>query len=109
MGEIIDAVISLLYAFKYGPIINKRRNFYKKINGYRELNRDEAKLYKSYVTNEISRLKITPYSIGKPSYAVFEKKDDTARVFILNDKLQFMYRLENYTSITSSFYFRLDG
>lgn len=107
MDEFIDAVISLLYAFKYGPIINRRRNFRKKINGYRELSGDEVEAYKSYVTNEINRLKVDPYSSGKPFCAVFEKKGDTARVFILNEQLQFMYRLEDYTSVSSSFYIKL--
>lgn len=107
MDEIIDAVISLLYAFKYGPIINRRRNFQKKINGYRELNGNEVEAYKSYVTDEINRLKVAPYSGGKPFYAVFEKTGDTARVFILNEQLQFMYRLEDYTSVSSSFYIKL--
>ena len=50
MDVIIDAVISLLYAFKYGPIINKRRNFHKKINVYREVTGDDAREYNSYVT-----------------------------------------------------------
>lgn len=107
MDVIIDAVISLLYAFKYGPMINKRRNFYKKINVYREVNGDDAIEYISYVTNEISRLKVGPYSSGKPFCAVFEKAGDTARVFILNEQLQFMYRLEDYTSVSSSFYIKL--
>ena len=107
MDLIIDAIISMLYFFKYGPVINKRKNFHKKIDVYREVNGDEAEVYKSYVTNEISRLKVEPYSIGKPSYAVFEKKGDTARVFILNDQLQFMYRLEDYTNVSSSFYIKL--
>ena len=109
MDEIIDAMISLLYAFKYGPIINKRRKFHKKINVYREVNGDEAKVYKSYVINEISRLKVEPYSIGRPSFAVFEKRGDIARVFILNEQRQFMYRLDNYISVASSFYFKLEG
>lgn len=107
MEEIIDAVISMLYDFRYGPIINRRRNFRKKINGYRELNGDDIKAYKSYVTNEINRLKVAPYSSGKPFYAVFEKTGDIARVFILNEQLQFMYRLEDYTNISSSFYIKL--
>lgn len=108
MDVIIDAVISLLYAFKYGPIINKRRNFHKKINVYREVNGDDVKVYKSYVTKEISRLKDGPYSNGNPSYAVFEKTGDTTRVFILNEQLKFMYRLEDYTSVSSSFYIKLE-
>lgn len=107
MDVIIDAAISLLYAFKYGPIINRRRNFHKKINVYREVKGDDANIYKSYVTNEISRLKVNPYSSGKPFCAVFEKKGDTARVFILNEQLQFMYRLEDYTSASSSFHIKL--
>lgn len=107
MDEIIDAVISLLYAFKYGPIINKRRNYHKKINVYIEVNDDQAVIYKSYVTNEINRLKVAPYSGGKPFYAVFERTGNTARVFILNEQLQFMYRLEDYTSVSSSFYIKL--
>ena len=109
MDVIIDAVISLIYAFKYGPIINKRRNFRKKINAYRELNRyEQADIYKSHVTNEISRLKVGPYSAGNPYYAVFEKTGDTARVFILNEYLQFMYRLEDFTSVSSSFFIKLN-
>ena len=107
MEEIIDVVINLLYAFKYGPIINKRRNFNKKICAYKEINGEEADTYKSYVINEISRLKVNPHSIGEPSYAVFEKKNDTTRVFILNEQLQFMYRLEDYNCETNSFYIRI--
>lgn len=109
MEEVIDAIISMLSIFKYGPIINKRRNFYKKIKLYNELGGDDANVYKSYVINEISRLKVEPYSIGKPIYAIFEKKGDITRVFILNGHLQFMYRLEDYKTIISSFYIKLDS
>ena len=108
MGEIIDAVISLLYAFKYGSIINKRRNFHKKINSYEEINSEEAYPFVSYVKTEIASLKIKSYSEGLPFYAIFEKNADTTMVFILNEQLQFMYRLENYTCVTSSFYIKLN-
>ena len=88
-------------------MFNKRRNFYKKINVYREVNGDDAREYNSYVTNEIRLLKVGPYSSGKPFCAVFEKTGDTAMVFILNEQLQFMYRLEDYISVSSSFYIKL--
>ena len=108
MDEIIDAVISLLYMFKYGSIINKRRDYHKKICSCVEVNGEDAIAYKDYVLNEVNRLKVAPYSHGEPFYAVFEKIGDTARVFILNEQLQFMYRLENYDSVACSFYIKLN-
>lgn len=110
MNEIIDTIISLLYVLKYDSLINKRRNFKKKINLYKEIAGSDADVYRLYVINEIARLKIKPHSEGIPVYAIFEKNGDTTRVFILNDQLQFMYRLENYnTCVTSSFYFKLSS
>lgn len=108
MNEIIDAIISLLYILEYGPIINKHRNYKKKITTIKELSANEAAIYKSYVADEMRCLKSKPYSEGKPSYAVFEKSNSTMKVFILNERLQFIHRLENYNSVTSSFYIKLN-
>ena len=77
------------------------------INLYKEITGDEAMNYKTYVINEISRLKVKAYSAGMPSYAVFEKHNDITEVFVLNEQIQFMYRLENFTCVDNSFYIKL--
>lgn len=109
MNEIIDAIISLLYILKYGPIINKHRNYKEKITNIKELSADEAAIYRTYVADEMRCLKSKPYSEGKPSYAIFEKSNSTMKVFILNEQLQFINRLEDYNQTTSSFYFKLNN
>lgn len=109
MNEIIDTIITLLYILKYGPIINKHRNFKAKITIFKELSANDATIYRSYVADEMRCLKSKPYSEGKPSYAIFEKSNNTMKVFILNEQLQFINRLEDYNQTTSSFYFKLNN
>lgn len=108
MNEILDSIISLFYELKYSPVINKRRNFRKMINLYKELTGDESLAYKAYVINEISRLKVKSYSAGIPYYAVFEKHNDITKVFVLDEQIQFMYRLEDFTCVDNSFYIKLN-
>ena len=108
MTEIIDTIINLLYKFKYGSIINKRRNFHKKIDSYIEITGKEADIYKAYTNEQIKKLKIKPHSSGNAKYAIFEKQNDDTRIFVLNEKRQFMYRLTDYSSIAYSFYFKID-
>lgn len=108
MNEIIDLFISLLYIVRYDSWVNKYRNFQKKINMYDQLEGSAADVYRCYVANEIKSLKVKPYSEGRPYYAIFEKSKTTMRVFVINENFQFMYRLEDYNSITNSFYCRLD-
>lgn len=108
MDEIIEMVINLSYILKYGPLINKLRNFKKKISVYEEVSGSGVTTYKSYALNEIRCLKIPPYSAGTPTYAVFEKHKRTTKVFILNEDIKFMYRLENYAPVANSFYIKLN-
>lgn len=91
MAEIIDSIISLFYVFKYGSIINKHRNFRRKIALYVEIPYPKSTTYVSYVKNEIDGLRVRPYSSGNPFYAIFEKYRNTTRVFIVNEQFQFMY------------------
>lgn len=107
MNEIVDSIISLFYILKYGPIINGRRDFKKKLSFYEEFTGDEAEAYRSYVMKKINCLKVRPYVIGKPQYALFEKCRNTTRVFILNEEGQFMYRLDDYASVANNFYIKL--
>ena len=108
MSEILDAIIGLLSIIEYGPFINRWKNFKSMLKTFKEVADAEADVYRSYVDNELGRLKVRPYAKGKPKFAIFEKGSQGTKVYILNEQAQFMFRLKDYFSVENSFFVNLN-
>lgn len=90
MFELLDILIELFHAFKYGRIVNSRINFKKKLETTPQLEKayDEVK---ACIHNELSQVRPKD---GNPTYAYLHSIGHKYyKVFILNDDMSFYCRL----------------
>lgn len=95
MIEIINAITDFIHALKYGDVINGRRDFKKLISCSLQLNETECSELKKIVSLELSQLKIRFYSQGNPAYVFLEVRNNNVKIYILNNKYDFLCRLED--------------
>ena len=95
MLEIIDVITDLIHTLKYGYIINGRKNFKKLISSSDHINETVFCYLKEAIKDELHRLKIKFYSTGEPVYVFFEVRPHAVKVFVLNEKFDFLCRLED--------------
>lgn len=91
MAELLDLLIELYHEFKYGPIVNSRINFKKKLEVVPHLD-DASGEVKSCIYNELSQVRPKD---GNPTYAYLHSiGHNYYKVFILNDDKSFYCRLQ---------------
>lgn len=93
MAELLDLLIELYHEFKYGPIVNSRINFKKKLEVVPHLD-DASGEVKSCVHNELAQVRPKD---GNPTYAYLRSIGHKYyKVFILNDDMSFYCRLREF-------------
>lgn len=94
MDELINLIIELIYAFKYGQWFNKNKSFDKKIAKASFIEGNNAIDLKTIVNKQLSELLIN--GTGTPTYAYFEhKRNNWYKIFIVNNDKKFYCRLQD--------------
>jgi len=110
MEELINFIIELTNALKYGQWVNKNKSFEKQMNQASLVEGEQANVLKCNIDNQLSLLLIK--GNGTPAYAYFEhRKNDWYKIFILNNEKGFYCRLRDEKIETStqspSFYIKI--
>lgn len=95
MEELINALTDIIYAIKYGSMKNGKKNYKKLMFSSQQLKNAEDLFFKDDIMAELSNLKISFYSPGAPKYIYLEPQKKRIKVYIINDKYQFLCRLRD--------------